>query len=109
MNAFRIAALAVALVALPAFAGGGKKVDMVVNEDGFAPATVKAKVGEPLTLSVTRKVKATCATEIVIKDYNVNTKLPLNETVAVTITPKKAGKIRFACGMDMIAGEIVAE
>jgi len=35
--------------------------------------------------------------------------LPLNKPVEVVFTPKQAGKIRFACAMDMVAGEIVVE
>jgi plastocyanin domain-containing protein len=46
---------------------------------------------------------------VVIADYGINQKLPLDETVQVTFTPKGAGTIRFACGMDMIAGEVIVE
>ena len=85
------------------------RVEIAVTSDGFTPARVRAKAGEPLTLVVTRKIDKTCAKEIVIKDYGVNQPLALNEPVEVKITPAKAGKVRFACGMDMIAGEIAVE
>jgi plastocyanin domain-containing protein len=65
--------------------------------------------GTPVTLMITRKTEKTCATEVVIADYGINQKLPLDETVQVTFTPKGAGTIRFACGMDMIAGEVIVE
>ena len=55
------------------------------------------------------KVKATCAREIVIKDYGVNVKLPFETPVEVTITPKKTGEIYYACAMDMIKGVLVVE
>jgi len=85
------------------------KVDVIVNETGFVPSTIKAKVGQPITLSITRKTDKTCATEIVIKELNINTPLPLNQTVPVTVTPKQKGDLRFACAMDHIRGTIVAE
>jgi hypothetical protein len=85
------------------------RLDIRVTEDGFVPAKAKVKVGAPVTLVVTRTVEKTCATEIVIADYGVNQPLPLNQSVEVTITPKKAGNIHFACAMNMITGELVAE
>jgi plastocyanin domain-containing protein len=88
---------------------GAQRVQIAVTADGFVPELTKIKVDEPVTLLVTRTVERTCATEIVIKEYGINKPLPLNETVEVTFTPKKPGKIRFACAMDMIAGELVAE
>jgi plastocyanin domain-containing protein len=80
-----------------------------VTSDGFVPARAKVKVGQPVTLRVTRKVDRTCATDIVIKDYDINKPLPNGQTVEVTFTPAKAGSIRFACPMDMISGELIAE
>jgi plastocyanin domain-containing protein len=85
------------------------RIDMAVTADGFVPKQARVKVGQPVTLVVTRKVDRTCATDIVIKDYGVNKALPRDQPVEITFTPTKAGKIRFACAMDMVAGELVAE
>jgi plastocyanin domain-containing protein len=85
------------------------RIEMAVTADGFVPAAAKVKVGEPVTLVVTRKVERTCATDIVIKDYGINRPLPQNQAVEVTFTPTKAGAIRYACAMDMIAGQLTAE
>lgn len=84
-------------------------IEISVTKEGFVPKEVKVKVGQPVKLLVTRKIDKTCAKEIVIKDYNINEPLPLDKTVTVTFTPNKTGPARFACGMDMIAGVIVAE
>ena len=86
---------------------GVRTVEMQVTDDGFVPDKIKASKGEKLRLVITRKTDRTCATEIVIKDYGVNTKLPLEKTVTVEVTPKKSGEIRYACGMDMIGGVIL--
>ena len=82
---------------------------IAVTAKGFEPKALTAKVGQPVTLVVTRKVERTCATEIVIKDYGIDQPLPLDQPVKVTFTPTKPGKVRFACGMDMIAGEIAVQ
>ena len=89
-------------------AGPEGRIDIAVTEDGFTPAQATVKVGAPVTLRVTRKVDATCATQIVIKDYGIDQPLPRDQPVEVTFTPTRPGKIRFACAMDMIAGELTA-
>jgi plastocyanin domain-containing protein len=86
-----------------------QRVDVSVTKEGFVPASTRVKVGQAVTLVVTRKVEKTCAKDIVVKDFGITRPLPLNEPVEVTFTPTKAGRIRFACAMDMIAGEVVAE
>ena len=90
-------------------ATGGQRVEIAVTAEGFVPSLVRVKSGQPVTLAVTRRVERTCATEIVIRDFDINRPLPLNEPVEVTFTPAKAGKVRFACAMDMIAGEVLVE
>ncbi|MCM2334926.1 MAG: cupredoxin domain-containing protein [Anaeromyxobacteraceae bacterium] len=95
--------------AAPATAKAGQAIDIAVTSDGFAPASIKVKQGQPVKLVVTRKTDRTCATEIVIKDAGISQKLPLNQPVTVEFTPKKSGQLRYACGMDMISGVIVVE
>jgi len=93
----------------PATQDASGRLSIEVTDKGFVPATASVKVGKPVTLAVTRKTQRTCATDIVISDFAVNKPLPLNETVEITFTPQKPGKIHFACPMDMIAGELTAE
>jgi plastocyanin domain-containing protein len=73
------------------------EVQITVTSDGFQPAEIKTKAGEPLRLVITRKTDRTCAKEVVIKDLGVNKALPLNEAVAIEITPTKNGQLRYAC------------
>ncbi len=89
--------------------GNVRTIEMAVTSDGFVPAEVKVKKGEKVRLVVTRKVEKTCATEIVVKDYGISQPLPLNKAVTVELTPTKTGTVRYACGMDMIAGALVVE
>ena len=112
---YRIAAVPLAALLLaaasPATAAPEAKpqiVKLTVTKDGFTPEKVTVKAGQPVKLVVTREVERTCVTEIVMKDFGVNQPLPLGKAVEVTVTPKKAGAYRFACGMDMVAGTLDA-
>lgn len=88
----------------------GSRVTMQVTKDGFVPAAFTVPVGKPVTISITRHVEKTCATEIVIKDFDIKQDLPIETTVEFTFRPTKPGEYRYACGMDMIAGTMtVAE
>src|SRR5438105_4925865 len=87
--------------ALPPFA---PRVALVVTEEGFVPKAVRAKVGEPLTLLVTRKTDQTCATALMIEGQEGKTELPLEKTVEVKLVPKAAGVIKFGCTMGMMIG-----
>jgi plastocyanin domain-containing protein len=85
------------------------RIAIAVTADGFVPNKIRVKVGQPVTLVVTRQVERTCAKQIVIKDFGIDVPLPQGQPVEVTITPTKAGPIHYACGMDMISGDLVAE
>jgi plastocyanin domain-containing protein len=83
------------------------QVKMVVTDKGFEPQNIRVKQGEPVTLEITRKVDGTCATEIVIDEHKVNTKLPLNTPVTVTFTPTKSGTLKYGCAMQKMIGGVI--
>jgi plastocyanin domain-containing protein len=87
----------------------GKAIEISVTGEGFVPANIQVKKGQPGKLVVTRKTERTCATEIVIRELGINQPLPLNKPVTVQFTPVKSGQLRYACGMDMISGVIVVQ
>ena len=87
----------------------GKMIQISVTEKGFEPSALTVKKGEPITLVVTRKTDKTCAKEIVIDEEGIDAKLPLNEAVKVTFTPKKSGEIKYTCGMKMFGGVLKVE
>ena len=110
----RRVSLAAALVLFLAAAGCGgggvqNRVAVEVTQEGFVPKEIPAKVGQPITLVVTRKTDLTCAKQIIFADLGVEKELPMNQAVEVTVTPTKAGDLRFACSMDMVAGKLVVE
>ncbi len=96
----------------PAAAGpGAERVDIRVTESGFEPRQIRVKRGRPTTLAFTRTTDRTCMKAIDIPDEGVKgLALPLNRTVTVTITPKRAGTEPFHCSArGMGKGRIVVE
>ena len=76
----------------------------------FSPDRIRFVAGVPARLVVTRTVENTCITEVMVPAYDVGpVALPLGEPVAVEFTPTEAGDVRFACGMDMVSGQIVVQ
>ena len=86
-----------------------QRVVITVTKNGFEPASVHLKAGQPVRLVVTRTVERTCATDIVVSEFGIKKALPLNKPVEVRFTPRKAGAIRYACAMDMVAGSLIVE
>jgi plastocyanin domain-containing protein len=84
-----------------------QRIAIAVTERGFEPERITVHAGEPVTLVVTRKTDQTCATEFVIKDEGINRPLPLDQPVAITFTPRRRGELSYACGMDMVRGQIL--
>ena len=64
---------------------------------------------KPVTLRFTRTVERTCATEVAFEHDGKRelVELPLDKPVNLTITFKTAGRITYACGMNMFKGTIV--
>lgn len=85
-------------------------VKLEVTDNGFEPSPIQLKKDEPVALMVTRKTDKTCATEIVMKDYNIMQDLPLDQEVAIRFTPTKTGTLKYGCAMgQMISGQFVVE
>lgn len=87
---------------------GVQTATVEINSKGFEPSSLKLKAGVPAKVTFVRKTDETCAKEVVIKDYNIERKLPLNEPVTVEFTPRK-GEFTFACGMNMVKGKLIVE
>ena len=86
-----------------------KEIVLQVTEKGFEPAQLDVSPGTDVTLKVTRKTDSTCATEISIPSKKLKKALPLNQTVSVDLGKLEKGEIRFACGMNMVSGQIVVK
>jgi thiol-disulfide isomerase/thioredoxin len=84
-----------------------QKATILVGAEGYKPANVRLRRGFPARLTFVRKTDETCGTEIVIPNYGINWPLPLNTPVVITITPKRSGRFKFTCGMDMFRGSLL--
>jgi len=85
-------------------------VKVKVTENGFEPSNIKVKAGSHVVLKVTRTTDETCATEIQVKEKKIKQKLDVKDKeVSVDLGVLKKGDVRFACGMDMISGHVIAE
>ncbi len=80
-----------------------------VTDKGFEPAVTEVKKGEAVTLLVTRRSDHTCATEMVFAGIDSSFDLPYHQTVRIRLAPNLGDTLRYACGMDMYSGMIVAK
>ena len=80
---------------------------VTVSMIGFDPASIPAKVGQPLKLAFYRPNDANCAREVVFPDLGIRKELPPGQTVVVDLTPPKSGTLGFECGMKMLKGQLI--
>jgi len=110
------AVLAVALGVAGCGAGGGGKgasaeqtFAVKVTPDGFVPAELAVAKGKPIRLIMTRETDQTCARQVVFASLNLKKDLPLNEPVTIDLPAQPAGRLGYACGMDMVHGALVVQ
>jgi len=109
------ASTAAAVSGAPASSSSGRGSEtaqtakVVVNEQGFEPATITLRAGIPARITFVRTTGKTCGTEVVFPSLNIKRALPLNQPVVVEFTPSKSGDIAFACGMKMLHGTLVVQ
>jgi cobalt-zinc-cadmium efflux system membrane fusion protein len=86
---------------------GVQAVTVKVTDKGFQPDRIELKRGIPARLTFVREIEETCATSVMIPEFNIKRDLPLREPVLLEFTPAKAGVFDFTCGMKMLSGKIV--
>jgi len=79
-----------------------------VTENGFEPAVARVEPGKPVTLIVTSPSNDTRATEMVFEAPGQRPDLPLRKPVRIELAAGGGDTLRYACGMDMFRGMIVA-
>jgi plastocyanin domain-containing protein len=89
-------------------ADGVRTVPIAVTAKGYEPDRIVGKPNEKLKLVFTRTGGGECTAELKTPDGK-KLELPMNKAVEVPVSVPADGEVRFACGMDMIEGVIVAD
>jgi hypothetical protein len=82
-------------------------IKVTVSKDGYTPAQITSKEGQPVKIAFYRADAENCGGEVIFPKLGIREKLPVGKTVVVTVTPKETGEFAFACGMDMLKGKII--
>lgn len=88
------------------------RIEVSVTKRGFDPDSINVPAKKPVTLVFTRKTDQTCAKSVVLTlddGKKIERELPLDTPVEIAVTFPKAGKLGYACGMDMAKGVIVVQ
>ena len=92
----------------PAESGATAEVTITVR-GGYDPATVRVSAGQPVRLVFDRQETSSCSEEVVFPDFGVKKFLPAFQKTTVEVTPPRAGRYAFTCGMSMLHGMLIAE
>jgi len=82
---------------------------VITVDNGYSPATIRARAGTPLRIVFDRKDSSSCSEEVVFPDFGIRRFLPTGEKTAIEVTPPKPGRYEFMCGMAMLRGTLIAE
>lgn len=93
--------------AAPDTAAPADAIKVTVSKDGYTPAQINAKKGQPVKIAFYRADAENCGGEVIFPKLGIREKLPVGKTVVVTVTPKETGEFAFACGMDMLKGKLI--
>ena len=88
------------------------RIDIAVTTSGFNPDNISVPAKKPVTLVFTRKTDSTCAKSVVLTmddGKKIERDLPLDKPVELAVTFPKAGKLGYACSMDMAKGIVVVQ
>ena len=89
--------------------GSGPLEQTITVDGGYSPAVVKVKAGRPVRLVFDRKDSGSCSEEVVFPDFGIRRFLPTGERTVIEVTPPKAGRYDYTCGMSMLRGALIAE
>lgn len=81
----------------------------IVVDGGYAPSQLRVPAGRPVRLVFDRRDSGSCSEEVVFPDFGIRRFLPEGEKTVIELTPPRAGRYDFMCGMSMLRGAIVAE
>lgn len=84
-------------------------IKVTVSKDGYSPAKLTVKAGQPVKLAFTRTDEENCGGTVVFPKLKISAKLPVGQTVLVELPAQEKGELSFACGMNMLKGTLIVE
>lgn len=84
-------------------------VRITVNKDGYTPAKLTVKAGQPIRLAFTRTDEENCGGTVIFPRLKISAKLPVGKTVLVELPVQEKGELSFACSMNMFKGAVIVE
>lgn len=93
--------------ASPETADVGNSVTVRALNDGYYPASTRAKAGQPVRLDLVTDKTYSCAQAFVIPALHIERLLPESGVTSINLPPQKAGSVlRYTCSMGMYTGQI---
>lgn len=90
-------------------ADGIRTVAIEASREGYVPDKIPGKPGEKLKLVFTRRESGgECMAELKSPDGKLH-QLPIDKPYEIAVTVPADGEVKFACGMEMFFGVIVAQ
>lgn len=94
--------------AAPSPSASGEVIIQALDR-GYAPTTLHAPAGQPVTLAVVTNSTYGCTRAFVIPSLRIQRILPETGTTMIELPPQPAGTLRFTCSMGMYGGQIQFE
>ena len=84
----------------------GVQTARIMVKGGYEPAVVQVPAGSPIRLDFDRQESGECSSHVVFPDLGIDRALPAFATTQLTLPALAPGTYPFACGMNMLHGEL---
>ncbi|MEV8310863.1 heavy metal translocating P-type ATPase [Streptomyces flavidovirens] len=81
----------------------------ITVKGGYSPNLIRVRQGVPVRLIFDRRESGDCTSRVVFPDFALSKSLPAFGKATAEFVPDKAGRFRFACGMNMVHGTLIVE
>jgi hypothetical protein len=84
-------------------------IKITVSKDGYSPARIEVKAGQPVKLAFYRADAENCGGTVIFPKLKIEGKLPVGQPTLVEIVPQERGELAFTCGMGMFKGSLIEQ
>ncbi|MEK7509014.1 MAG: cupredoxin domain-containing protein [Patescibacteria group bacterium] len=88
---------------------GDAQVFDVVVKGVYAPAVLRARLGQKVKINFLRQESSECSRFVSFPDFKIRQELPEGKTVTVELAPTQKGEYTFTCDMSMYQGKLIVE